>query len=463
MPTYVRMSAPDMPLSLEASLRIGREMTGHSGTFFKTPNIPYEVWSAKSKDNDVLALKRRLLRAVPEIFIPADFVQAKQYLLNRARQLEPMTRIQLLDCYSGAKRNRYRLAMENLDMSPLEKRHFEIASFVKRERFDDYQKYPRMVHHREYEAIFEMLRYIKPLEHFLYKKKIRVNSFQSIGTNVAKGMNGNERYEAIYNKFNNFDRCEVLSLDCSSFELHTSYEYLEYENEIMESHYKNDKYFRWICSNLLDNKGRTQNGVKWARRGGRVSGDAHTGFGNTMFMLLVMIQYAYDHPNFKFDVLSDGDDTLMFYEQGTLQAEDIISHFARAGHELRVDGIARAIEDIIFCQHRFIEGCMVRDPKEILEKSLVVVNSLTEVSPRDYFAGVGKGLLAVYGVIPEMVPIFTKMANLNPESPITNQYWLKHPQVGKLPPGRIFDLFGSDCSSAIEEAENLVSYLQQGE
>lgn len=458
MPAVESTAAP-FEVSQDASLVVGEDMNGHLGTFYKTPNVPYHVWSARSQTNDILGLTRRLLRPVPTRFDPNRFEGATDYFIQRARQLRPMSREQLLECYVGAKKTRYALACENLALTPLAKRDFEISSFTKRERCNDFTKYPRMVHHRSYEAIFELLRYIKPLEHFLYKKKIRVNGLQSETTNVAKGLNGNRRAEIIRQKFESIHNCEVLSLDCSSFELHTSLVYLLSENNIMMAHYKHDKYFRWMCSNLLINFGRTDNGVRWSRRGGRVSGDAHTGFGNTLCMLLIVTQFAMDNPHIRLDTLSDGDDTLLFYEKGTVTVQQITEHFAAAGHELRVDNVTDDYEKILFCQHRFIDGVMVRDPKEILEKALTVTNSLTEISPRDYFASIGKGLKAVYGVIPEIRTAANMLIELNPDVPATEQYWLKHPQTGEIEVGRISDIFDTDYSMAVEEVKNLVSFL----
>jgi hypothetical protein len=175
-----------------------------------------------------------------------------------------------------------------------------------------------------------------------------------------------------------------------------------------------------------------------------------------------MVQYALDNPGFNFDVLSDGDDTLMFYEKGTLTIDSIVDHFALAGHELRVDGVTDVFSDILFCQHRFVGDVMVRNPEEIMEKALTVTNSLTQVSPTDYFAGIGKGLLAVYGVIPEMRSIAKMLIDLNPNAPHTSVYWLKFPQEGELAVGEIFNLYPCDLSLVIEETRNLVSYLLEG-
>jgi hypothetical protein len=433
-------------------------MEGSLGSYYKTPNISYVVFATRSLVNETLGMTRRVLRDVPEQFVAERFKESFDYLMGKSRQLVPMSKDALLDCYSGAKRKRYALAVENLNTRSLEKRDFRIKSFVKRARTDDISKYPRMVHHRSYEAIFELLRYVKPLEHKLYKMKIRVNNFESVGPVVAKGLNGDRRAELIKRKFDQFKDPCVMSLDCYSFELHNSSEYLEVENEMMKAHYAHDKYFRWMCSFLIHHTGMTLCGQKWTKSGSRVSGDAHTGYGNTLAMVMCMIQLAYDLPELKFDILSDGDDTLLFLEKGSIEFDYLMEHFANFGHELRLDKIAYIFEDILFCQHRFTDGCMVRDPVEIMEKAMVILSKPTSI--KSYYAGLGKGLRAVYGTIPELDGMIAELISLDPQAEPSKQYWLKHPNAGRLSSGRIWDLYGSDISSVEQEVQNLVQFLK---
>lgn len=280
-------------------------------------------------------------------------------------------------------------------------------------------------------------------------------------TVVAKGANGNRRYELISAKMSRFKNPCVFSLDCSSFELHTDYEYLKDEIDILRAFYPHDKYWKWITSNLFHNFGHTSNGVTWARIGGRVSGDAHTGLANTLAMIIAVLQLAINNPHVKMDFLSDGDDTLLFFERGTLQFGMIQNHFRLFGHQLRLDKIAYCLEDVLFCQHRFLDGCMIRSPKDIIDKALVAVSNLAKQQPTTYYAGIGKGLRAVYGVIPEILQIAEKLISLDPTAEPTSEYWLKHPQKGSLEVGRVFDIFDDDMSAAASMVEECVKQFTQ--
>jgi hypothetical protein len=438
----------------------GTDQSGRLGDFVTTQNTSYEVFSNSSLYNEEVALTKRLLRNVEEEYQEDLFQEAITHLMGKAKQLNPMKKEQLLDCYSGSKLKRYQAAVLNLAQTPLVKGDFRIQSFVKKERTNDLSKYPRMVHHRNYEAIFEMLRYVKPLEHKLYKMKFNVNGFQSRGPVVAKGLNGNLRASLIIDKMNQFENPCVLSLDCSSFELHVAEGYLQFENKFMCAHYAQDCYFRWMTSNIISHRGRTSNGQKWSRRGGRVSGDAHTGYGNTLAMILCMTQFAYDFPQTKFDILSDGDDTLMFFETGNVNFNQVQEHFTHFGHELRLDNIAYSFEEVLFCQHRFSGEVMIRNPETIILKALTAISQQARQDPRSYYAGIGKGLRATYGVIPELKYSIDMLVSLDPDALPSYDYWLQKPQIGSLDAGIIYDFFDFDQEFIDLEVQSLVLALQ---
>jgi hypothetical protein len=437
----VESTAPELLLAPTSSFVENSIDYGKRGTYTSYALSGYMVWETNSIKNERLAITRRLLQQPTFNFRPNTLDGAVRYFRNRAKPLEPMERESVINGYGGAKKQRYQRAADSLDHEELTRADFKISSFVKAERVLDIEKYPRMVHFRNYRQILELLRYIKPIEHTLYKKRLVVprTELRSTGRCVAKGLNGNERYELIKSKFDSFENPVCLSLDCSSFELHVARGYLIEEFRILRSYYKGDKYLEWILSNMLDNKGMTKMGQRWRRRGGRVSGDALTGLGNTLAMLVIMVQYAKDNPNIEFDILSDGDDTLFFCNERDLDEESIQNAFREAGHLLRVDGKANCLGDIIFCQHKPLDGSMVRSPMEIIEKCLVVPRKVNDYY--DHVAGVAKGLRAVYGNIPELRHTLDLVIKLSPTAKISDEYWLRFPQTGLIEVGRIWDAF----------------------
>jgi len=415
------------------------------GTYINDELSEYEVFSSRCPTNEKLALTRRFLREVPEVYLRDQFQEAFAYFHDLVRQLKPMTPERLLDCYSGVKRRRYASAYEHLLNNPLEKKHFLIQSFAKKERTKDISGYPRMVHHISYEAMFELLRYIKPIEQKFYKIRIDINGLRCAGTSVAKGLNGVQRFKLIQRKLSRFKNPCILSLDCSSFELHVAREYLLDENQLFSAFYKYDKYFEEMLSYMVDHRGFTQCGHKWSKKGGRVSGIPHTALGNTLCMLVAIVQLAYNLPRLELDVLSDGDDTLLFMERDTLDLRVLVEHFHTLGHELRVDKVSYSLEDVLFCQHRFLDGGMVRCPEEILNKALVGISPLAQSHTLGYYCGIGHGLRATYGFIPELVPSINALIALSSTPAQVNEYWLSMRQdVQPLSSGRIFDIY-PDC------------------
>lgn len=432
-----------------------------SDSYLKLSILDFEVFGS-TQHNESLGLARRLLRDVPERFVVDDFIEAGNYIFfNLVKQLQKLTPDQLLSHYSGGKKKKYQKAYADLLDFPLTPKHFYATSFVKKARVSDVSEYPRMVHFRKYGAIFELLRYVKPIEACLYKQKLRVNQLISVGRCVAKGRNGSQRAKDIEKKWDAFKDPECLSLDCSSFELHVSKDYLEMENLLLRAFYKRDKYLKWMLKNMLYNTGFTMCNMKWSRTGGRISGDAHTGLGNTLAMLVCVIGLSFRYPMIKMDCYSDGDDTLLFLERGSLDYQLIVEHFAAFGHELRLDGVAHVIEDIVFCKHHLLDGFYIRNPLEIVQKSLVILNSsVTSVEKLiEHLGALGKGIMASYGCIPELRRFINVMISFDKNAEPSSEFWLNYlRQEGSLAVGRIYDVYDFD-SSALESIVDILVYL----
>jgi hypothetical protein len=424
--------------------------------YIKLSTVDYEVFDP-AQENEMCALSRRFLREVPEVFDAVKFRPAINWFLeNKVRQLNTLTSEQLLSHYSGGKLKRYVRAYDNLCKSGLEMKHFAISSFVKKERVKEISNYPRMVHHREYEAIFELLRYIKPLEQKVFQYTYRLNGFESIGRVVAKGRNGNQRFRDVKRKWEGFNNPVCLSLDCSSFELHVDIEYLKMENEIVRAFYAQDSKLKWMLDNMLLQSGSTGNGVQWSRDGGRVSGDAHTGFGNTLSMVICIIGLALEFPNVKIDMYSDGDDTLLFLEKDALTDAQVIDHFSSFGHELRLDAKSENFSDIVFCQHKFADGFLVRSPLLIVEKALVILQVMPDDELYAHLAALGTCIEAAYGTIPELDEFIKTMKSFGNAKITQDMLWEYNTNAGRLDAGVIFDYFDYDQSLLDSYVDNLM-------
>ena len=437
----VSSDAEEYPLGPGSTLKGISDEDGRAGEYWHAGL--YEMYATKSIRNERLALTRRLLREPTYRCDITRLQEGREFLGRRKRGLTPLTTQELLDKYGGMKLARYQQAVSELEAYGLHVEDFKISSFVKKERVNDRTTYPRMVHHRDYKAIFEVLRYVKVFEKKFYQFEHNINGFMTEGRVVAKGLNGNQRHDLIKRKFDRFSHCQVLSLDCSSFELHVSIEIMEAYFSYVSGFYPSDSYLKWMFSHMIHHFGRTMMGQKWSRTdGGLISGDAITSSLATYLMVLACVQYSIE-TGIEIDFLSDGDDTLMFFEEGSVDFTHLQAFFADIGFLLRLDGVTTVFEEIIFCQHRFVDGCMIRNPEEIISKALTICSNSFYDDPEAYISSLGKCLKSVYGVIPEMVPIFDTLITVDREIEL-GDYWLKMPQEKSIAEGAIFDYFEFD-------------------
>jgi hypothetical protein len=85
----------------------------------------------------------------------------------------------------------------------------------------------------------------------------------------------------------------------------------------------NDKLFMWLLSKQLVNVGKTLHGHKYIIRGNRMSGDVDTGIGNFLLNILVFTTAMRVLGVRKWEFLCDGDDALVFVEEGELDSDKL--------------------------------------------------------------------------------------------------------------------------------------------
>lgn len=128
-------------------------------------------------------------------------------------------------------------------------------------------------------------------------------------------------------------------------------------------------------SKQLFNSGKTTNGVKFAREGGRASGDFNTGMGNSIIMLCV-VSAVMNSLRVSWDTLVDGDNALLFVSEPDLAR--VCKHFHRlalefSGHEMVLEKPTNVLERVRFGQCAPLrvgnELRMVRDWRKVLSQA----------------------------------------------------------------------------------------------
>jgi hypothetical protein len=263
-----------------------------------------------------------------------------------------MTKEQFLSYYAGAKRTRYERASEVAEARPLRRSDGFTGLFIKAELYNASAKSnpcTRLIQPRRPEYLYELGRYIKPIEKRVYK-----NIDKLFGHHVVlKCDNPVQRGRVIEEYWNEFNDPVFLGFDASRFDQHVSKEALELEHLVYLTAYRGDptlcKLLSWQLHNV--GYGRTPEGfVRFSTRGVRMSGDPNTALGNVIIMSLLCYSFL-ESLGVKYRFIDDGDDCGVFVERkhGTMVA-GLVSHHLNYGFEMEVEPPAYCIEQVEFCQ-----------------------------------------------------------------------------------------------------------------
>lgn len=155
-------------------------------------------------------------------------------------------------------------------------------------------------------------------------------------------------------------------------------------------------------------------GIRAGIYGNRASGTAGTSVANKLVMIAALkhaAKVSYDAGQIKF--YCDGDDTLLFVAPEAMRHENSwMRRLGRLGLEVVVENRATCFEDIVFCRSKPVEtseGVMlVKMPKDAYKTMCGVVRNFKGGELRDYFATLKDG----YGRLWNGVPVMSKIANI---------------------------------------------------
>jgi hypothetical protein len=344
--------------------------------------------------NQLTALRERVLGAVPAP-TPEGLEALRMTTRKMSRKFGKHKELAIREfplCYGGSKLARYSRAAENiLRLGGVDKRKAKIKCFIKFEKglvnVNKPNPDPRAIQFRTPEYCVAVGRYLKPIEHGLYRLK-GDGIYLPLTRCIGKGLCSKRRALLLHEKMKGFRNPVMVSIDAKRFDQHCSLELLEIEHAFY-LRANNSKEFAKLLSWQLHNRGTTTRGYKYAARGKRMSGDMNTGLGNCLLMVAMISTFINVHmrPHIEgklhWDMLDDGDDAIIIIESHHLEIlRATIEHaFLQFGHEISIDNVAYSMEQVEWCQARPIryrgnEWKFVRDPRKVMANALAGVKYL---------------------------------------------------------------------------------------
>jgi len=272
-------------------------------------------------------------------------------------RLTSWTEDEVVETAPPQKKTVYAKARDSLLVKPIEAKDARVRMFVKPDKLTDVgsePKKPRAIQGRSPRFNVVYGKYIKPIEHYL-------SGWKGVRRGVkrtrvfAKGLNWEERAELVMQKLRNFKRC--VSLDASSFDASVRAWHLIGVHRVYRALIGHDPEFLWLLNQTLVNVGLTAHGIWYTIVGNRMSGDMDTGIGNSILAFMLVWTAVRKLGLRKWDLLCDGDDILVFFDDDVTQAEWVLSG-AELGFDWKVEGSwtrGDPYESIEFCRHRLVE------------------------------------------------------------------------------------------------------------
>lgn len=298
---------------------------------------------------------------------------------RRAPTILPLSREQAVNTMSGPRYTRYNNSRVHLDKYGFKDKFARVNKvFIKSiEKGNPILKInpdPRVLQPYDYRYMLELMRYIKPIEHWILSCEFNQKGFPR-GRAFAKGLSLDARGELIAKKWSAFSDPVAFSIDMSRFDQHVSEEMLLKEFAVYLAIIKDPK-FKHLLNLQIVTRGFSQYGISYKSHGTRASGLPNTGLGNCVQSLLMTVVVMEQLQIENWDLLNDGDDSLVFVERKDLDIlrEGIKTEFAHFGHECKIDNVAYSMENIFFCQTHPVKigksYRMIRDPAKVLSTSL---------------------------------------------------------------------------------------------
>jgi len=330
--------------------------TKQNGKFKRAP----KPWDLEVFPDVPELAQRKLLAREHVLSTTNNFMSQMLGEVSSDGRVSPMTNLEFLECYGGAKRKTYESAVKSLEIKGFESKDCVVKTFTK----DEYRKpggAPRAIQPRSPRFNVCLGRYIKHVEHKVFEAIDKVYDPTGDCKTVAKGMNMAERGETISRMWNSFCKPVAIGLDASRFDQHINQLLLEIEHSVyLEVCGGSDELppLKRLLQAQKVNKGayKDKDGtIKYKVNGCRMSGDMNTSLGNVIIMCTLMYSYLESCGlKGRAKLLNDGDDCVLIMEESSVDKfkSGMEDWFRRMGITMQYDGVYNTLEEIEFCQSR---------------------------------------------------------------------------------------------------------------
>ncbi len=331
-------------------------------------------------------------------------------LAKRVGQVQPQSYDEFLSTTGSAKKRIYARAIASLRVRPLEHKDGDVKGFVKFEklRIKEKKKAPRVISPRDPRFNVEYGRFIRPLEHRVYRV---IDDLFGYGRTVAKNMNVVQMGAAVAGKFEAYSDPVMLEFDFSYFDSTIGRMWLTFIMGFYLMCFSGDvrKALEKYCRRTLRCKVRIvhQDGVVKYNHDKRCSGDMDTSLGNILIAVFFLM-YLFDQFHIPYVAIDAGDDA------NPVVPSHLVDEFCtRAVTTAEMFGLVLKVgkrnyipETVEFCQSHPIrinatEWRMVRNFPECIDKDLhSTLRIHNEGSFQAWIGAIGNGGLALCSGVP---------------------------------------------------------------
>jgi len=311
------------------------------------------------------------------------------------------------------------------------KKYSNVRPFAKVESIST-AKWPRNISPRNPRFNFLWAQFTKPMESYFYKHLSATGSLSGVSTHVepgipnpwiGKSMNKKQRGDAVMYKISLFRKKYgvdpiVVPTDCTGLDAHITRGVIKEENRLYVDCFPSHREFLRDLTACFEENKFSGCGINGVVQGARMSGDMHTGLGNSLVVCAFNVTAFRMMGISSFDMLSDGDDCLLFiHPRDFARVEvELPQHYLGFGQELRLDKAAHHWSEIEWCQCKlvraFVDGeechIFVQNPHKVFATMGSHIHCRDNAAAEQYFGDV----LYAFSVMYSFVPFFRELAAL---------------------------------------------------
>lgn len=297
------------------------------------------------------------------------------------REARVYSALEVVDLYTGPKRQLYMQAYHSLLEKALSKRDSVLSPFPKFEK-QDLGKAPRIIQPRTPRYNLRLGRYLKGNEKLFYEGINKAWGRRTPAT-VIKGFDMYTAADILRQKWEVFSDPVAVSIDAVKYDMHVTapalkYEHSYYTNSFDHATPRQRSELSQLLSWQVNQKGVAycdDGRVKFSVVATRASGDMNTSLGNCLLMCSLVFAYC-KHVSVDAELGNNGDDCVVIMERADSARfiDNLATWFGNVGFRMGVDGITDCFERLEFCQSQPVwDGarwrmlrnpltCMIKDP-----------------------------------------------------------------------------------------------------